>query len=149
MARIESSIFVPKSSTEIFAFLSKCESHRSFIPRMTELTQRSQGDFAQPGTTLSGMLNYFGLQIPVQYEITEVRPDHALTMNGIMGPVQFQDGYILHENGNETEIRFWLDLQPTGWTRVFSPFAGLIGKMHAWETLRNLRRELAKTKIAS
>jgi hypothetical protein len=70
-------------------------------------------------------------------------------MKGVMGPVRFEDGYILKTNGGGTEIRFWLDLTPTGWTKVFSPFTGLIGRIHAWETLRNLRRELISNEIAS
>lgn len=144
MARIESTVVVPISVEDVFAFLSKCESHRSFIPRMTELRQTSPGEFGQAGTTLSGMLNYFGIRIPVQYDIVEVKPDQTLSMNGKMGPFDFKDGYILNADGNDTHIRFWLDLRPTGWARAFSPFLGLIGKIHAWETLRNLDRELKK-----
>jgi hypothetical protein len=149
MARVESSILVQKSMEDIFSFLNKCESHLNFIPRMTALNQTSQGSFGQVGTTLSGMLNYFGIRIPVKYEIIEAEPNQRLAMKGQMGPVLFKDGYILKQNGDETEIKFWLDLLPTGWAKVFSPFMGLIGRVHAWETLRNLRRELAKEEIAS
>ena len=116
---------------------------------MTALTQTSPGAFGQVGTTLSGMLDYFGLRIPVQYEIVEVEPDTRLAMKGQMGPVLFTDGYVLRATDTGTEIKFWLDLQPAGWTMVFSPFMGLVGRIHAWETLRNLQRELTKQAIAS
>ena len=149
MTRIESSILVQQSMEDIFSFLDTRENHRRFIPRMTELEQTSPGVFGQTGTTLSGMLNYFGLRIPVQYEIIEVKPNDKLAMKGQMGPVLFKDGYVLKKNGDEAEIKFWLELAPTGWARVFSPFMGLIGKIHAWETLRNLKRELMKNEIAS
>lgn len=149
MTRIQSQMFVPESTEDVFSFLNRCESHRRFIPRMTELDQTTPGAFGQVGTTLSGILNYFGIRIPVQYEIIEVAPNQRLAMNGKMGPVLFKDGYILKKNGQGTEIKFWLNLMPTGWVKVFSPFMGLIGKVHAWETLRNLRRELAKQEIAS
>lgn len=148
MARIESGILVPTMVEDVFAFLNKCESHLRFIPRMTELSQTSHGDFGRAGTTLSGTLNYFGIRIPVQYEIVEVKPNQSLSMNGKMGPFDFRDGYTFSQNGSNTQIRFWLDLQPTGWVRAFSPLMGLIGKIHAWETLRNLKRELEK-EIAS
>ncbi|HEY3474840.1 MAG TPA: hypothetical protein VGK56_09540, partial [Anaerolineales bacterium] len=72
-----------------------------------------------------------------------------LAMKGQMGPVLFKDGYVLIEKDNGTEIKFWLDLAPTGWTKIFSPFMGLIGRIHAWETLRNLKRELMRQEIAS
>jgi hypothetical protein len=149
MARIESSLLVPMPVEDVFAFLNKREGHLRFIPRMTELRQTSSGDFGQAGTTLSGMLNYFGLRIPVRYEILEVKPNAALSMKGQMGPFDFKDGYFLSPDGNGAQIRFWLDLQPTGWTRLFSPFMGLIGRIHAWETLRNLKRELEKEKTVS
>jgi len=147
MARVESSISIPRSFEEIYSFLTKCDSHLKFIPRMTELHQTSQGNFSQVGTTLSGRLNYFGVRIPVQYEIIEVLPNQALAMEGQMGPVRFRDGYILRAAQPGTQIRFWLELYPSGWTRIFSPFMGLIGKIHAFETLRNLRRELAKSVV--
>jgi hypothetical protein len=66
-----------------------------------------------------------------------------------MGPVLFKDGYILKKDGDGTEIKFWLDLSPTGWTKLFSPFMGLVGKVHVYETLRNLKRELMKNENAS
>jgi len=149
MARVESSILVPESAEEVFSFLNAYESHLKFIPRMTQLDQTSPGAFGQVGATLSGMLNYFGFRIPVQYAIIEHELNHRLAMQGKMGPVLFKDGYLLKKNGDGTEIKFWLDLMPTGWAKVFSPFAGLIGSIHAWETLRNLTRELREWEIAS
>ncbi|HSL44075.1 MAG TPA: SRPBCC family protein [Anaerolineales bacterium] len=143
MARIESSIFVSQPVEEIFSFLNSCESHRKFIPRMTELHQTSPGVFGHVGTRLSGMLNYLGIRIPVQYELIEIESNRRLAMKGQMGPFQFKDGYLLSRNGNRTEIKFWLDLLPTGWVKIFSPFMGLIGRIHAWETMRNLKRELS------
>ena len=111
---------------------------------MTELRQTSPGAFDQAGTTLSGMLRYFGIDIPVRYEILEVQRNQSLAMRGWMGPMQFRDGYVLRANGAGSQLRFWLDLQPAGWTKVFSPFLPIVGKIHAWETLRNLKRELMK-----
>lgn len=147
MTQIESSMDVPMSLEDVFSFLNKRESHLRFIPRMTELHQTSQGVFEQVGTKLSGMLNYFGIRIPVQYEIIELQTNHGLAMKGQMGPILFRDGYVLKTNGDGTQIKFWLDLSPTGWARILSPFMGLIGKIHAWETLRNLKRELARVTL--
>lgn len=149
MTRIESSILVLKSREEVFAFLSECESHRRFIPRMVALRQTSPGDFGQAGTTLSGMLRYFGLPIPVRYEIVEVEPGRRLAMNGQMGPIGFRDGYVLTPASGGTEITFWLELMAAGWAKLFRPFMGLVGKVHAWETLRNLKRALAGPRAAS
>lgn len=142
MTRIESSILVQKSIEEVFAFLSKRESHLNFIPRMTELRQTSPGDFGRVGATAEGMLNYFGIRIPVKYEIIENVPNQRIAMKGAMPYVDFRDGYALRERDHGTEITFWLELSPSGWAKILAPFAGLIGKVHAWETLRNLKREI-------
>jgi hypothetical protein len=111
---------------------------------MVSLTQTSQGEFAQVGGTSDGMLNYFGIKIPVGYEIVENVPNQKLSMNGKMPYVNFRDGYVLSQRDNGTEIMFWLELIPFGYAKILSPFAGLIGKVHAWETLRNLNREINK-----
>jgi Polyketide cyclase / dehydrase and lipid transport len=145
MARIESGILVSKSVEETFAFLNKPESHRKFIPRCTEFKQTSAGAFGQIGATVKGTLNYFGIRIPVDYEIIEHQPNQRLAMQGTMGPVRFKDGYILSPASEGTRTTFWLELTMTGFTALFQPFAGLIGKIHAWETLRNLKREIASS----
>jgi hypothetical protein len=143
MPRIESTILVPMSIEDTFAFLNAAESHARFIPNMAELKQTSDGAFGRVGTTALGVLSYFGLlKVPVQYEIIEHIPVNRLAMKGLMGPVAFRDGYILNKHGNGTEIKFWLELNPTGWTKIFKPFAGLVGRVHAYETLRNLKREI-------
>ena len=150
MARIESTLDVPRSLEEVFTFLSAPESHAHFIPNMAEFRQTSSGAFGSIGATAQGLLRYFGLlKIKVQYEIIEHELNHRLAMHGQMGPVLFKDGYVLSRKGAGTEIKFWLDLFPTGWAKVFSPIMGVIGRIHAWETLRNLKRELAKEEIAS
>ena len=142
MARIESNLIVSKSIEEVFGFLNRRESHLKFIPRMTHLEQETEGAFGQVGTRLSGMLNYFGIRIPVQYELIEVKPIQQLAMQGQIGPVGFKDGYILRSKPEGTQIHFWLELRPTGWAVLMRPFAGIIGRIHAFETLRNLKKVL-------
>ena len=143
MTRIESSLDVPKSVAEVYRFMSLPDNHARFIPNMEEFKQTSNGAFGQAGTKVRGLLNYFGiLKIEVPYEIIDVEPDHRLAMKGKMGPIQFKDGYILDPVGQGTRINFWLELNPTGWAVLFKPFAGLIGRIHASETLANLKREL-------
>lgn len=150
MRRIESILFVQRSLEDVFAFLNAPESHARFIPNMAKFQQTSPGAFGKIGARAQGVLNYFGLvKINVGYEIIEHEPDQRLAMKGQMGPFLFKDGYILQQSGDGTKIKFWLDLMPTGWAKLFSPFMGLVGKIHAWETLRNLKRELVRKEIAS
>ena len=147
MTRIKSSILVPKSVEDTFAFLNTRESHLKFIPRIVEFKQTSAGAFGQVGSTVKGVLRYFGVKIPVDYEIIEHQLNQRLAMQGKMGPVLFKDGYILSSAEKGSQIKFWLELNPTGLTRAFSPFAKLIGKFHAYETLRNLKREIKNSVV--
>ena len=142
MARIESSIVVSKSVEDTFAFLNKLESHLKFIPNMVELNQTSAGSFGRVSTTMEGALGYFGIRLPVQYELIEHQPNKALAMKGTLGPMLFKDGYVLSTSGNGTQIKFWLELSLTGITKLLTPFTGLIGKIHAYETLNNLKNAL-------
>ena len=144
MARIESSILVPKTVQDTFDFLNTRESHLKFIPRITEFNQTSAGAFGQVGATVRGVLRYFGVSIPVDYEIIEHQPNKRLAMTGKMGPVLFKDGYMLSSENDGTRITFWLELTMTGLTILFQPFAALIGKIHAYETLTLLKKQLAK-----
>ena len=150
MTHIESTMIVPRPLEEVFAFLNTAESHARFIPNMAEFRQTSPGVFGRVGARAQGVLRYFGLmKIKVPYEIIEHELNRSVAMSGQMGSILFKDGYILRKTGSGTEIKFWLDLLPTGWARLLSPFMGLIGRIHAWETLRNLRQELVKQEFAS
>ena len=150
MTQIESAISVQQPLEEVFAFLNASESHSKFIPNMAEFRQTSPGVFGNVGVTAEGLLNYWGLiRIPVHYQIIEHEEDRQLAMMGKMGPIDFKDGYLLRRDGSGTEIQFWLELLPAGWAKLLSPFMDIIGRVHAFETLRNLKRELAKNEIAS
>ena len=148
MTRIESTTHVEGKPEQVFAFLNSAESHARFIPNMAEFRQTSAGTFGQVGTRAKGVLSYLGvIKIPVLYVIIEHEGNRRLAMEGEMGPILFKDGYVLRKDGQGTEINFWLELTLTGWTRLLAPFMSLIGRIHAWETLRNLSRELAKSEI--
>ena len=150
MTQIQSTLSVQQSLEEVFDFLNTSESHAKFIPNMVEFRQTSPGVFGKVGVTAEGLLNYWGLlKIPVHYQIIEHERNRQLAMKGKMGPIDFRDGYVLSRDGNGTEIRFWLELLPAGWAKLLSPFMGIIGRIHAFETLRNLKRELGKWEIAS
>jgi len=143
MAHIEFNLWVSKPVENIYSFLNNPESHREFIPRCIEFRQTSDGEFGQVGGRIKGMLNYFGIRIPVDYEIIENTKNKSIAMSGRMGPVAFKDGYVISSRDNGTNILFWLELAPTSWAKVFIPFSGLIGKIHAWETLRNMNRVIS------
>lgn len=144
MTRIESSILVSKSVEDTFAFLNDSENHLKFIPNMVEFNKTSAGIFGQVGSTVQGALRILGIRIEVPYEIIEHQQNKSLAMKGLIGPITFKDGYVLNPAGNGTQINFWLELTLTGFAKAFKPFAGLIGKIHAYETLANLKRTIEK-----
>jgi len=142
MARIESSILVSKSVEDVFAFLNIPENHAKFIPNMIEFNKTSPGPFGQVGATVRGILHLLGQKMELPYEIIEHEQNHKFAMKGLMGPIAFKDGYILDPAENGTQIKFWLELTMAGLAKIFSPLVGLIGKIHARETLANLKKAL-------
>jgi len=144
MTRIESSILVSKSVEDTFAFLNDSENHLKFIPNMVEFNKTSAGVFGQVGSTVQGALRILGVRMEVPYEVIEHQQDKSLAMKGLIGTITFKDGYVLNPAGKGTQINFWLELTLTGLAKVFKPLAGLIGKIHANETLANLKRTIEK-----
>lgn len=142
MARIESSILVSKCVEDVFAFLNVPENHVKFIPNMIEFNKTSPGPFGRVGATVQGVLRLLGQKMELPYEIIEHEQNHKFAMKGLMGPIAFKDGYILNPTEKGTQIKFWLELSMTGLAKMISPLVGLIGKIHAQETLANLKRAL-------
>lgn len=145
MARIESSVLVSRSVEDIFSFLNIPENHAKFIPNMVAFNKTSAGPFGQVGATARGVLRFLGQKVDVPYEIIEHEQNRKLAMKGWLGPIAFKDGYILIPTTNGTQIKFWLELSMIGLAKVFSPFKGFIGRIHALETLSKLKKVLEKT----
>jgi hypothetical protein len=145
MARIESSVLVSKSVEEIFNFLNTPENHAKFVPNMVEFNKTSAGPFGRVGATARGVLRFLGRKVDIPYEIVEHEQNQRLAMKGLLGLITFKDGYILIPNADGTQIMFWLELTMTGIAKIISPFRGLIGRIHAIETLTNLKKVLETT----
>jgi carbon monoxide dehydrogenase subunit G len=140
MPRLQASILIDKSAEDIFTFFSVPENHARFIPGMREFKQTSPGPLGQPGATMRGVRQDFGVRTEVRYEITRYEPNHALGMKGAMGPLSFEDGYVLEPSGNNTRVNFWLEFRLTGLMKLARPFVALVGRTHAAETLANLKK---------
>jgi len=143
MARIESKLVVSKSAQETFSIFANPASQLKIIPRAVAFNQTSDGAFAQVGTIATGTIRYFGIQMNVDYEIIECEKNKRLTMKGKLGPLNFKDGYVLAQKAAGTEIIFWLELALNGFAKIITPFFWLIGKIHAYETMQNIKRELS------
>jgi len=145
MSPIEASIIIQRPAEEIFQFFSLAENHARFIPGMIEVKQTSLGPFAQPGATARGVRRDVVLNTEVRYEITQAEPNKSLGMKGIMGPLHFEDGYILEAIGEATRVNFWLEFKLGGLMQLAGPFVQFLGKTHAGETLDNLKKVLEKS----
>ena len=146
MHRIEKSIVVKRSPETVFAFMSVAANHARFIPNMVDFRQTSPGAFGQPGSTMRGTLRMMGWELQVPYALVEFEPISKMAMQGLMGPILFEDGYVFERvDGSSTRILFWLELGPTGVARLASPLMGFIGRTHANETRANLKRVLETT----
>jgi uncharacterized protein YndB with AHSA1/START domain len=138
--RIEATALIERSPADIFAFLTVPANHPKFVPGMLEFKQTSPGSLVQVGARVRGVRRFMGRKMDLPYEITECQPDRSLGMSGAMGPIRFDDGYVLDPVGNGTHVRFWLEFRLTGLMRLARPLVALVGRTHASETLTNLKR---------
>lgn len=138
--RIEASTSIDKSAHEIFIFLSVPENHARFIPGMLEFKGTSPGSFARVGAKARGLRRFLGRQLDLPYEIIESEPDKKLSMKGVMGPISYEDGYLLEPRGTATRVTFWLRFKPSGWVWLAMPILIPWGKIHGAETVANLRK---------
>jgi carbon monoxide dehydrogenase subunit G len=142
--RLEATILINRPAEDIFAFLNVPENHPKFVPGMLEFKKTSPGPLGRVGATIRGVRQFLGRRMELPYEITEYEPGNRLGMKGALGPVSFEDGYILDPIGNSTRVKFWLELTLTGLMKIAKPFVVWQGKIHAGETLANLKSTLEK-----
>jgi len=140
--RLESSTLIERPAGKVFAFLSVPENHAKFIPGMLEFNQTSAGPFGRVGATVRGRRRLLGRSLDLPYEIIAYKPNRALAMQGRMGPVSFEDGYVLEPVGENTRITFWLRFKPTGAVLLAMPILLPWGKIHGLETIANLKKVL-------
>jgi hypothetical protein len=135
---------INRPAEDVFAFLNIPENHPKFVPGMIEFKKTSPGPLRRVGATIRGVRQFLGQRMVLPYEITEYEPGNRLGMRGMMGPITFEDGYVLDSMGNSTRVRFWLELTLTGLMKIAKPFVVWQGKIHADETLANLKSALEK-----
>jgi carbon monoxide dehydrogenase subunit G len=140
--RLEASILIDRSAEDIFKFLNHPENHPRFVPGMLEFKKGSPGPIQEPGTSIRGIRRFLGRRLELPYEITEYQRGTRLGMRGAMGPLRFEDGYILEAMGSSTRVKFWLEFTLTGLMALARPVLAIVGKTHAHETLTNLKRAL-------
>jgi uncharacterized protein YndB with AHSA1/START domain len=140
--RLEATILINRPAEDIFRFLTNPENHPKFVPGMIEFNKLTPGSLGQVGATARGVRRFLGAKMDLPYEITEVEPGNKLGMKGKMGPLHFNDGYILEAMGSNTRVKFWLEFTLSGVLKLARPFLAIVGKTHAHETLTNLKKAL-------
>jgi carbon monoxide dehydrogenase subunit G len=144
--RLEATILIHKSAEDIFAFLNHPDNHPKFVPGMLEFKKTSPGPFEQVGTSVQGVRRFLGQRMELPYEITEIQHGNKLGMKGAMGPIKFNDGYVLESMGPSTRVKFWLEFTLTGLMKLTQPLFDLVGKAHAHETLTNLKKAIENSR---
>src|SRR5574341_2609245 len=142
--RLEATILINRPAEDIFAFLNIPENHPKFVPGMLEFKKTSPGSLGRVGATIRGVRRFLGRRMELPYEITEYEPGNRIGMKSAMGPISFRDGYVLDPVWSSTRVRFWLELTLTGLMTLIRPFVVWQGKIHADETLTNLKSALEK-----
>jgi carbon monoxide dehydrogenase subunit G len=144
--RLEATILINRPAADVFTFLNNPDNHPKFVPGMLEFKKITPGPMGQVGAEVRGLRRFLGTKMNLPYEITEFEPGSKLGMKGALGPITFNDGYILESMGQNTRVKFWLEFTLTGVMILARPFLAVVGKTHAYETLTNLKKALELSK---
>jgi hypothetical protein len=142
MDKLEASVLIERSAEDVFAFIRVPENHPKFVPGMLEFKKTSPGPLGRVGETVRGLRRFLGRKMELPYVITEYEQDSKLGMKGAMGPITFEDGYVLDPMGPRTQVKFWLRPTLSGLAKLIRPIVVQMGKAHAAETLDGLKKAL-------
>jgi hypothetical protein len=142
MDKLEASVLIERSAEDVFAFIQVPENHPKFVPGMLEFRKTSPGPLGQVGETVRGLRRFLGRKMELPYVITEYEQDSKLGMKGAIGPITFEDGYVLAPMGGRTQVKFWLRPTLSGLAKLVRPIIVQMGKAHAVETLDGLKKAM-------
>jgi hypothetical protein len=142
MDKLEASVLIERSAQDVFAFIQVPENHPKFVPGMLEFKKTPPGPLGRVGETVRGLRRFLGRKMELPYVITEYEQDSRLGMKGAMGPITFEDGYVLDPMGARTQVKFWLRPTLSGLAKLVRPIVVQMGKAHAVETLDGLKKAL-------
>ena len=142
MEKLEASVLIERSAEDVFAFIQVPENHPKFVPGMLEFKKTPPGPLGRVGETVRGLRRFLGRKMELPYEITEYEQNSKLGMKGAMGPITFEDGYVLDPMGSSTQVKFWLRPTLSGLAKLIRPIVVQMGKAHAVETLDGLKKAL-------
>jgi uncharacterized protein YndB with AHSA1/START domain len=120
MAHAEYSVTVNRPAGEVFDYLADGSHNREWRSGVLEIerTSAANGEGATYRQVLSGP---GGRRIAGDYRVTVFDPPRRLEFAVIAGPARPTGVFELAEAGHGTTVRFALDLQPTGFTRLMAP----------------------------
>ena len=121
MAHAEHQTTIGRSPEDVYAFLADGLNNPAWRPGVQAISLKS----GEPGAvgavysqTLSGP---GGRPIDGDYEITTAQPGRLLAFQVVAGPARPAGEYQLSQEPGGTRVRFTLDLQPRGLTKVLGP----------------------------
>jgi carbon monoxide dehydrogenase subunit G len=137
MAKVEASIVVNRTVSEVFQFLSVNENALQWQPGLLEA--RITHDVQGLGRAWVDVVQFLGRRMEVPFQLTDWQRDQKIAFKSMGGPIPMQGSYAFEPGGAGTQVTFWLTGEPGGFFKFTEPVLMQI-LQRQWQTnLANLK----------
>ncbi len=119
--KFTNTVTISRQPAEVFAFLAHFENVPLWNHAISE-TRKITGGPVDVGSRYR-QTRTVPTRTEETFEVTELQPDHRLSIRGALGPFQGEITYVLEPAGNATALTNTMNLQPSGALRLVAPLA--------------------------
>ncbi len=103
---------------------------------------------AQLGSQMDFVAHFLGRRMAYTYEIVEWAPDERLVMRTASGPFEMETSYVWTPHGEHTHMTLRNRGNPTGFSRLVSPFMAAAMRRANMKDLTKLKEILEATAVS-
>lgn len=118
MIRIELSIDVDRSPSEVFAYLTDAERLPQWQSSAVEAHWEGE---KTPGARVKEVRKFLGRRMESELEVTEYEPDRRFALKVLSGPVPFSVQHTLEPHDGGTRLTFVGEGEPGGFFKLAEP----------------------------
>lgn len=119
--KFTNTVTINRQPAEVFAFLAHFENVPLWNYAISE-TRKITGGPVDVGSRYR-QTRTVPTRTEETFEVTELQPDHRLSIRGALGPFQGEITYVLEPAGTATTLTNTMNLQPSGALRLVAPLA--------------------------
>lgn len=146
MPRNEAFITIRRPVEEVFRVLSDVEKTAQWHPAAVEEHWTSEGPVGV-GSTRVAVGKAFGMRAENEAEVTVYRPNKALGLRSISGPVPFEVTILFSEVHDGTRVEWVTETNPSGVFKLIVPLTFGVYRRQTEKGLQNLKELMESDSI--